>query len=210
MSKWFFFIVVPILLLIIFGIIYYIDNPFDKANTSVHSPYFLSVKPAVVGIGEIINISFYSVKNHINPNDFTIFILSPDGNKFSIRSYKSQITYPNDFVNATNHLTGNYSIYAISKLNENVTMKVGFNIVTYPLLSAISNFVFSNGIAISFGLVGIIISILYQFISQRYQDRVRRSENKSRLMLENLKYYTNLQRDIWNICKKYRFRYSIL
>ena len=60
--------------------------------------------------------------------------------------------------------------------------------MTNPFLSSLSDFVLGKGVAISFGLVAAMATVLYQARSQRSQDILRRNEKKLNWMLDNMKY----------------------
>jgi hypothetical protein len=130
-------------------------------------------------------------------------VLSPEGTQFTSKSINFPLKYPDDFIGATTQRKGNYTVMVTSMTDDNTFISSRFEVVSNPFLSMISNFVFNKGIAITFGLMAAIITIIYQIFSQWNQDKSRRSEEKSRWMLGNLKYHNYLHSDSKSICENY-------
>jgi hypothetical protein len=195
---------------VLFGVIYYLDNPLDTASYSISSKYILSVKPSLLNQGGSAEISLLSIRNDmIDINNITLFVLSPLGEKF-LPSHLDTTTknlikmeFPTDFNNASSNLKGNYTIILASKIDNQQLANLHFLTTTNAVLSSFTNFVFNKGLAITFGIVGIIITIIYQIFSQRNQDVARRNENKANWMIENIKFHYFMNRDADEICKKF-------
>lgn len=73
------------------------------------------------------------------------------------------LEFPSDFVNASTDLQGNYTVILVSKNTDHVLTSIPFYVVTNPVLSSFSNFLFSKGVAITFGIVGLLSQLYIKF-----------------------------------------------
>jgi hypothetical protein len=113
------------------------------------------------------------------------------------------LEFPSDFGDASTDLQGNYTVILVSKNPNHVLTSVPFYVVTNPALSSFSNFLFNKGVAVTFGIVGVVITIIYQILSQLNQDRGRHIENKANWMIQNMDYHFYLHRDSVKICRQF-------
>jgi hypothetical protein len=156
------------------------------------------VKPALLGSRGSAEISVSSLGGRLDSKNITILVTNPEGKKFyskvNANSF-SMLKFPNDFVGSSSSLVGNYTVLLVSKISSKILNALELRIVSSPLVSSFSDFVFGPGLAITIGLVASIITIIYQLGSQQNQDRARRLEDKAKWMLENTRYYMYLISD---------------
>lgn len=78
-----------------------------------------------------------------------------------------------------------------------------FLVVRNAFLYYLSNFIFGTGAAIALGIIAVIITFLFQVLSQHNQDLTRRNEEKAQWMIQNSRYYLSLSHASEQICDEF-------
>ena len=167
------------------------------------------VQPSVLPIGGSTTIEV----KPISTNDITsigqdltkidTIVIDNNGEYTYPRQRNSSTVFPRDYVDGSTSETGNYTAVFTSVINNSKLASISFLVVSDPLISSMSEFVLGKGIAISFGLIAGIVTIIYQALSQRNQDILRRDEKKAGWMLDNMKHYNLLSEKSWKVCKAF-------
>jgi len=184
--------------------IYFIDNPTERTSYITRYPYVLSFNPGQISQHGSTNISLSSFFDDFNKTSISLKIINPDGDVFKNESNTSlSWIYPDDFKSANSDKLGNYTVAVISKDNT-LLISGSFLVLANAFLSSFSNFVFGTGLGITIGVIGTIVTLGYQIVSQHNQDRARRLDDKAKWMIDNTKYYMALYANSTSICYSFK------
>ena len=186
-------------------ILYTITNPLDQAITAVKYPYTLSVKPSLASTSGAIAISLSYRTGVIESmlENITVLVVKPEGQIFEKTlnnpTPHSTLQFPNDFTNAEMS-EGKYSVFLLANnINQNLTLN--FEAVSYPsFIQGLFSFMTTDGQALTFGLLISLITVIYQFITTRYDETKKKREDKAGWMREKAKEYLKLKAHCSRIC----------
>jgi len=185
-------------------LVYFLDNPADRTSYLAKYPYILSIKPGLVTKDANTAISFSSFEISHGNEKYSLAVVNPEGHAFVNNNLipSNSLKFPDDFIGASTQLTGNYSA---SVLNRNNVLLISshFQVLVNPSLSLFTNFVFGSGLAITIGLIGTMVTMAYQVVSQHNQDRGRRLDERAKWMLDNSKTYFTLYGDSLGVCSAF-------
>jgi hypothetical protein len=77
------YVLFEVILLLVFGIIYSLDNSVNRASSSITSQYLLSVNPSTLGSGGSAQILLSSVQTKIVPKNINILVINPKGAEYT-------------------------------------------------------------------------------------------------------------------------------
>lgn len=185
--------------------IYFLDNPAERTSYVTRHPYILSFNPGQIAQHGSVNISISSFPEDFNNSILSAKVITPDGKVFKNDKLSSSnsLIYPQDFKPAKSDLLGNYTVAVTSK-NDTLLISGSFRTLSSPFLSSFTNFIFGAGLGITIGVIGTLVTLVYQIVSQNNQDRSRRLNDKASWMIDNTKYYMALHADSSSICLAFK------
>lgn len=185
--------------------IYFLDNPAERTSYVAKYPYILSLSPGQIAPHGSVNIAISSLSNNLNNSILSAKVISPNGQVFKNDTVPSSnsLIYPQNFQPAKSDILGNYTV-VITLKNETLLISGSFRTLSSPFLSSFTNFIFGAGLGITIGVIGTIVTLVYQIVSQNNQDRSRRLDDKAKWMIDNTKYYMALLADSSSICSAFK------
>ncbi|MFZ0326121.1 MAG: hypothetical protein WBP64_01745 [Nitrososphaeraceae archaeon] len=201
-----YFAFLAIIFFIALLVIYFLDNPVDRAYSSVNYPYILTVKPTLVGKGGIAEISLSTLSDRGVLEGISILVIGPNGNPSHLNETITKLIpfqFPTNFTDGSTLLTGNYSVLAISKITNKVLVSLSFSVLTNPWVSSFTNFIFGKGLVFTIGIIASIVPIIYQLASEETNERNTRLQNKAKWMIDNLQSFIDLWTDSKSIYSKF-------
>jgi len=184
--------------------IYFLDNPPDRSSYIARYPYVLSFRPGQIQQGGSTEIGFSSYRGTLDQSAIAK-VINPGGKLFEGNKsiLNSSLVYPEDFNGGNSNLPGNYTVAIVSRSDDSILISGSFGASVIPFLSSFGSFIFGNGIGLTIGVIGTIVTIAYQVVSQHNQDRSRRLDDRAKWMLENTKYYIALYGDSSSVCSAF-------
>jgi hypothetical protein len=195
--------------LAVLTISYLVASPPDSPSTRITPHFVLSVKPILLDKtmqAQIFVSSIQSLERDQTKYIARLVVVDPQGNSYSkeITSHFSKFIFPEEFgISSSNVSNGNYTVILLSGPGNATQTSLRFYVVPNAFLYYVGNFVFGKGGAITIGIIAVIVTFLFQVLSQHNQDRTRRTEDKAKWMIENSRYYLKLSRASKQICNDF-------